>query len=77
MNSALIEVATDKAQPGVARVAAVREYFDRRFGKAAQPLKVSDSSDRYDWRKIPIEKARMVGEALRLAGRDGVVIEHE
>jgi len=65
----------DEPIPG--RVMAARELLDRGFGKAAQPLKVSHESERYDWTKIPIEKARLVADALRLAQRDGLVIEHE
>ncbi len=57
---------------------AVREYLDRGYGKSAQPLKVAtDASQRYDWTRIPIEKARMVAEALRLAQRDGIVIDND
>jgi hypothetical protein len=32
---------------------------------------------RFDWDKVPIEKLREVHETLRLAQRDGIVIDHE
>jgi len=38
---------------------------------------VTDSSNRYDWSKVPIEKVRLVAETLRLAQRDGIVIDNE
>ena len=51
----------------------------RAYGKAAQAVKVSpDAASRYDWSKVPIERARMVAEeTLRLAQRDGIVIDND
>jgi hypothetical protein len=57
---------------------AAEKVLDRGYGKPAQQIKATtDSSQRYDWSRLPIEKARMVADALRIAQREGIVIDHE
>ncbi len=72
-----IQIARDKTQPPDARIKAGDRILDRAYGKPAQQIKTTDSSNRYDWSKVPIEKARMVADVLRLAQRDGIVIDNE
>ncbi len=68
----------DGKLPPEVRIKAGKEILDRGYGKPAQQIKAStDSSQRYDWSKVPIEKARMVADVLRLAQRDGIVIDNE
>ncbi len=74
----LVNIAKDVTLPVHDRITAAEKVLDRGYGKPAQQIKTSaDSSNRYDWSKVTIEKARMVAEVLRLAQRDGVVIDHE
>jgi hypothetical protein len=73
----LMQIVEDEDQPGEVRIKAGKEILDRGYGKAPQSVKATDSSNRYDWSKVPIEKVRMVAETLRLAQRDGIVIDNE
>jgi hypothetical protein len=67
----------DAQAPPAERIKAGDRIMDRAYGKVAQQIKTTDTSARYDLRKVPIEKLRMVADTLRLAQRDGVVIDHE
>ena len=73
----LEDIAGNDKEPGNFRVVAIRELLDRGYGKPAQQVKATVTSDAFDWDRIPEHKLRMVEETLRLAQRDGIVIEHE
>lgn len=74
----LEDIAGNDDEPGNFRVMAIRELLDRGYGKPAQQIKATgDGAGRFDWDKVPIEKLREDHETLRLAQRDGIVIDHE
>ena len=51
--------------------------YDRALGKPAQAIKQIGGSGRFDWEKVPVDKLRQLQDVLRLAQRDGIVIDHE
>ena len=77
MLNVLAEIARNTKLPPHDRIAAADKVLDRGYGKPAQQVKAQVTSGRFDWDKVPIEKLRQVHETLRLAQRDGIVIEHE
>ena len=65
-----------KIEPQV-RINAIKEIHDRALGKPAQAIKQIGGSGRFDWEKVPVDKLRQLQDVLRLAQRDGIVIDHE
>ena len=78
MIEVLVKIAKNGKLPPHDRITAAEKVLDRGYGKPAQQVKVqSNGAGRFDWDKVPIEKLREVHETLRLAQRDGIVIDHE
>jgi hypothetical protein len=73
----LLAMFNDAKQPIEGRIKAGKEILDRGYGKPAQQIKTTSSGSVFDWDKVPNDKLRMVEETLRLAQRDGVVIDYE
>ena len=78
MIDVLVKIAKNGKLPPHDRIIAAEKVLDRGYGKPSQQVKATlGGSGAFDWDRIPDDKLRVVEETLRLAQRDGIVIDHE